>query len=294
MPKQLAGGEKSPEIIPPGSKEPIEVGSSRAIVRKIFIGVSAAFLFSVVLWCLNQFLSLRGVVNVVASRIVLGFMWLAGAVLVLLGAKTLPFIKRRQLAAMLGSLFWILGVVALDWWAPKPPLREPDIIRMPTQNQDTFLQITVDPTFPLLTPNKTTNFNIGFFNNGSFPARNVFSVAALKISNSLSEEIVRDSFGSLIKELDDKKKNGLMGVSLSPHERKWNSYGIKLSAGDVKDIYRGKQFMYIVADAKWASSIGTSEEKKCIWLQPPEHRPLRPEEIIWHTCEGALQAPSNK
>lgn len=92
------------------------------IIRQAAISVSAAFLFSVVLWCLNQFLSLRGVVNVVASRIVLGFMWLAGAALILLGAKTLPFLKRRKGIAVLGSLFWILGVVAFDWWASRPGL----------------------------------------------------------------------------------------------------------------------------------------------------------------------------
>jgi hypothetical protein len=167
MSKQLAGGEP-PEIIPPDSKEPIAVGSSqtRAIVRKAVIGVSAVFLFSVVLWCLNQFLSLRGVVNVVASRIVLGFMWLAGAVLVLLGAKTLPFIKRRKLVAILGSLFWILGVGALDWWAPKPPPLAADAKTSSTPTPIAKLATPTPTTTPVvsstpgLTPRRVTPFSI--------------------------------------------------------------------------------------------------------------------------------------
>jgi hypothetical protein len=70
-------------------------------------------------WLLQNFLQLRGIVNLLASRIDLGFLFLA---LVSLGCLMTATFKWRKLYWSATVILCLLVVVCLDEWAPKPPL----------------------------------------------------------------------------------------------------------------------------------------------------------------------------
>ena len=119
--KQLRlGVPKEVEIITPEAKPVLAQRQIPGYVRGTTIAVSAGFLFWVVAWCLQSFLSIRGVVDINASRVILIVMWFSGALLICLLARVLPFIRRKQLVAILCNVLWIMSVVALDRWAARP------------------------------------------------------------------------------------------------------------------------------------------------------------------------------
>ncbi len=106
-----------PEILPPESREIVSATSTKWR-RPVALGLSAATCFGLVLWCLNQFLSLRGVVHVTASRIVLAL----GVVFAILGwlSFTRLFPRKGNFCFWSGTAIVILSAGLLDWWAPKP------------------------------------------------------------------------------------------------------------------------------------------------------------------------------
>jgi hypothetical protein len=112
-----------PELLPPEHRGIIS-NSSRwespkwKAARPFVLGVSAMGCLGFVLWGLNQFLSLRGVVHVVASRIVLAFT--VGAAVLMVLAITRFLRTRRNLSFGAGTIVVIVLAVLLDWWAPKP------------------------------------------------------------------------------------------------------------------------------------------------------------------------------
>ncbi|HLH03662.1 MAG TPA: hypothetical protein VKX25_12890 [Bryobacteraceae bacterium] len=80
--------------------------------------ISVAGLLSFLLWLLSYFLQLRGVVDLVASRIVLALMWavaLAGVWII-----TMLFPKGKRMIRAMAALVLLAGVMWLDAWAPKP------------------------------------------------------------------------------------------------------------------------------------------------------------------------------
>lgn len=120
MSKQLSDGKNGPEIVPPEKRLATLSPTVRLYIRRAAITSLAGFLFWLLLWCLQSFLGVRGVVQMVASRILLFFMWLSGAGLIVLGALTLPRLQSRRLFMAVVNTVWIVGVVALDRWAPRP------------------------------------------------------------------------------------------------------------------------------------------------------------------------------
>jgi hypothetical protein len=77
-------------------------------------------------WLFQNFLQLRGVVDLLASRIDLAFLW--AALFVVVYALTVST-KRKILSRSVAGLVLLLGVIGVDWWAPKPQMsptkREP-------------------------------------------------------------------------------------------------------------------------------------------------------------------------
>ena len=112
------------EILPPapdvGKIAPKSFWETPAgrVARFSLLGISATGCFSFVLWGVNQFLSLRGVVNVSASRIVLVLTAVAAISGWFISTRLFP--KWRNGSFMVGAAMIVLGIVFLDWWAPKP------------------------------------------------------------------------------------------------------------------------------------------------------------------------------
>lgn len=122
-----------PEIIPPSSGQlriltPEERQKRR--LRIAIASISAAFLLSLFLWGLNQYLSLRGVVHVLASRILLGLMWPIGTLLLCVFVWQLNI--KKWLKWAFAALFAILvgtALLALERWTlqlaeQSPPTKE--------------------------------------------------------------------------------------------------------------------------------------------------------------------------
>jgi len=110
------------ELLPPESERPTPAsvwnspGWKR--VRPVVCTLSAAGCLSFVLWGINQFLSLRGVVNVLASRIVL--LATVAAAIAGLYIFTRLFSKKGNAYFWVGTLLAIVSGIGLDWWAPRP------------------------------------------------------------------------------------------------------------------------------------------------------------------------------
>ena len=86
--------------------------------RPYIFTLSFAGCFGFVLWGLNQFLALRGVVNVGASRVILVLTVAAAILMVLIATRLVPRNKNTWFAV--GSAMVILLAILLDSWAPKP------------------------------------------------------------------------------------------------------------------------------------------------------------------------------
>lgn len=86
--------------------------------RKVIWGFSGTGCFGVVLWGLNQFLSLRGVIHLTASRIVL----VATVIVAIVGLFCFTRILQRwkNISFYLGIFIVTLSAFSLDRWAPKP------------------------------------------------------------------------------------------------------------------------------------------------------------------------------
>jgi hypothetical protein len=100
----------------------------RSQVKPIVFTILGTGIFGFILWGISEFLSLRGVVNLAASRVILLLIWLAST----LGACAVvarTTIKRRVLAVFLSSVILACSLLALDTWAPRPlPTSQPDVV----------------------------------------------------------------------------------------------------------------------------------------------------------------------
>lgn len=149
--KMLPAMSGMPELLPPEPTKVTPELSSRSGTWKktAVLGISAAGCFGFVLWGINQFLSLRGVVSIAASRIVLA-VTVAAAVLMLLSLTR--FLGKRR-----NTFFWVCVIVLvclailLDWWAPKPNAIAKTIAKQPpaTPSENHGTQDSVQP--PVIT-----------------------------------------------------------------------------------------------------------------------------------------------
>jgi hypothetical protein len=134
----------TPEIITPEAFPIIKPEENEKRRRKITIVASAGFLLGLCLWGLNQYLSLRGVVNVLASRIILAFMWPIGTLLI--AVLLWPVQMRRgakKACICILSLLLAGSLLALERWTLKQAEQSP-----PTKEE----LLTVNVTANLGTP----------------------------------------------------------------------------------------------------------------------------------------------
>lgn len=107
------------EILPPESRA-LSVSTMPPVARRFVIGLSASALLTLLLWVVNEFTSIRGIVSVVGSRIILVFGWI---ILVVLGgvlAWGTNWPKKKTVAIIVWSLLWAAILLAIDYWAPRP------------------------------------------------------------------------------------------------------------------------------------------------------------------------------
>src|SRR5947207_10249121 len=96
--------------------------NASAQVRPVVFTILGTGIFGFILWGISEFLSLRGVVNLAASRIILFLIWLAST----LGSCAVvarTTIRRKILAIALSSVILACSLLALDTWAPKPSIQ---------------------------------------------------------------------------------------------------------------------------------------------------------------------------
>ncbi len=111
-----------PEILPPERNDSgtvqfwrWSVSARKAKAIRLALAIPSLGLAG---WLLQNFLQLRGVVDLLASRIDLAFLWLA---LTIAGCAAVAGVFRRQkLIAGIVAFISLAIVVGLDWWAPKP------------------------------------------------------------------------------------------------------------------------------------------------------------------------------
>ena len=116
---QLPEGEDPKSVVRNGQEVLSGIGawSGQPIQQQRKIrAYSIVGLLGLVGWLFQNFLQLRGVVDVVASRIDLGVMWFAGmAIVAILTVGT----KWRSLRGVVFGVFLAIALIGLDSWAPK-------------------------------------------------------------------------------------------------------------------------------------------------------------------------------
>lgn len=115
--------DDQPEILPP-EKHGSLAASERQLLpefmrKKGVVVISTAFCGSAVVWCLSQFFQLRGIVNLVLSRLALLGVFLFGALFVLVLINATNWLHKRWITIAV-CIFLAWSLVGLDWWAPKP------------------------------------------------------------------------------------------------------------------------------------------------------------------------------
>jgi hypothetical protein len=123
---------ESQQILPPENNRAIERHSTRSLekftswfsglskAKRIGLtGFSAAPIVGYLLWAFNEFTSIRGWTNVLASRFVLASMWVAGTLLVFILTCGLQ-IRRWAIITTAFSMLFLYGSIGLDRIAPKP------------------------------------------------------------------------------------------------------------------------------------------------------------------------------
>src|SRR5258706_11952083 len=111
----------APEILPPeqSQQKSLQLGRWSIPPRTVRV-IKYAFIAGIlswVGWSLQNFLSLRGVMNLLASRINLGFIWLGCFVVSWMLSVN---VRRKILFRVSIAVVLLLVVCGLDWWAPKP------------------------------------------------------------------------------------------------------------------------------------------------------------------------------
>jgi hypothetical protein len=108
-------------LLPPDHPEYLvarKLGSRPSWVRPVALTISGATCFGLVLWGLNEFSSLRGIVHILASRVVLAFTVLVAVIGLFIWTRLLR--RRGNLWFGLCATVFVGSAIWLDWWAPKP------------------------------------------------------------------------------------------------------------------------------------------------------------------------------
>jgi hypothetical protein len=111
-----------PELVPPksGLVRIWRWSVTQKTARLIRIGAALPSL-ALAGWLLQNFLQLRGVVDLLASRIDLAFFGLA---LSIAGCAATLGVRRQKVAWVMVASTSFVVVLGLDWWAPKPNPRQ--------------------------------------------------------------------------------------------------------------------------------------------------------------------------
>jgi hypothetical protein len=148
----------SPEILPPekpAAVSPVQIGrfSIPVVVIQVVRWASVLVLLGWAGWSLQNFISLRGIVNLLASRINLLFFWLACfAAIWILTSSFRRKVSWRVLAAAVLSLC----IFVLDWLAPKPAAAKP-AVAVASAHPVPFITMKIHPAaFPVSVPSRTT------------------------------------------------------------------------------------------------------------------------------------------
>src|SRR5579864_1350785 len=123
-----------PEIVPTGQKLRVGQWAMPVTARQFFVIKAGCVLalLSFAGWLLQNFFQLRGVVDLLVSRIDLGFLWLC---LFLVGwAVTFGFNRKGLMRAAIGVVA-LAVVIGLDVWAPKPKTVPLSLAAMPTTTE---------------------------------------------------------------------------------------------------------------------------------------------------------------
>ena len=137
-----------PEILPPTGQAVVKVGPWRVTPRQAaFIKIGAATpILAVAGWLLQNFLQLRGVVNLLASRVDLGFLAVCLFLVVWVLTIGLP---RKEMWRLIFGVIIVLVAIGIDRLAPLPTT--------PPQATSPFITIGITPAvFPIsVSPHST-------------------------------------------------------------------------------------------------------------------------------------------
>jgi hypothetical protein len=111
---QLSTGATPSPIVSAGAN-PTPISPTKLVVFTI-VGTG---IFGFILWAFSEFLSLRGVLSLTLSRIILGSIWVTGTLGALIVVARVTTTRRVKLfAIVLSSIVLACSLLALDAWAP--------------------------------------------------------------------------------------------------------------------------------------------------------------------------------
>ena len=261
-----------PEILPPESDEIAprsrwESAKWKA-ARPFVFGLSLAGCFAFVLWGTNQFLSLRGVVHVAASRVVLSMTWVAACLCCLFATRFVT--KRRNLCLALCVVIVTALAFGFDWWAPKP---------IPASRAVPLITLKISPSvFPISAAPHSTLFLLPLHPYQTFDTTSELHT----FSNPCGE----DHFWPSEEEINSKAKNAyeevreLDVVNHSPVTMEAGKAVFRLSYNDSFGggctPPKNPTYQYDVVSisaldpGRTFQFFSVNQTNRCVWLSPPE------------------------
>jgi hypothetical protein len=121
-----------------------------SLKAKIMLAICIAVPLNVAGWLLQNFLQLRGVMSLIGSRIVLGFLWIS---LFLVCFILTYHVKRASLWRVLCAVLLLFVVCGLDVWAPKPKVPTLPLVFSSelSQSRRTYIDTTLQQVMKHLT-----------------------------------------------------------------------------------------------------------------------------------------------
>lgn len=154
-------------------------GASQS-AKALTVIFSAGFIFGGFTWALGQFFQIRGVQQMLTSRIFLGVTWIFG-VLGTWGIAWVFFYKRRKLIVPIGAASLLIAVIALDQTFPMTPTSTSAGITQPTSNTSTdwLANMKTPPTISDVFINDFPN-TMRLHDEGEFHWKDISTVTHLK------------------------------------------------------------------------------------------------------------------
>jgi len=113
--------------------------------RTVIKTVSAASLFGVTAWFLAEFIQLRGIVHLLASRILLAFATIACSGVLWIITTTISKKHARNASRIAGVIFLVVTSLGLDYWAPRPGQESPAALVMNIECNRIAAPMRLDP-----------------------------------------------------------------------------------------------------------------------------------------------------